>query len=74
MSGCKCIGCDRLRSYRKPGNTRTEYYCGHENQKHIENYYRQKGIQSMPGFIGFGKSEFPRKTTPKWCPKEATKK
>ncbi len=73
MSGCKCIGCDRLRAYRKPGNTRTEYSCRHENQKFIEDYYKSNKILSMPGHIGYGKGVFPRKTTPKWCPKEATK-
>jgi hypothetical protein len=70
MSKCMCISCECLRSHKRLGNTRTEYYCGHENQRYIDAYYRQKKIQSMPGFIGFGKAEFPRKTTPKWCPKE----
>lgn len=70
MSKCKCISCEFLRAHKKLSNTRAEYYCGHENRQYIESYYRQNGIQSMPGFIGFGKVVFPRKTTPKWCPKE----
>lgn len=73
MNKCNCNGCEFLRKYRRLGNSRCEYYCEHENQKHIRDYYAEKGILSMPGFIGFGKGEIQRKTTPGWCPKEAKK-
>lgn len=68
MSKCDCMNCEYLGSYKKVGNVRTTYRCRHSDQSYILRYFLEHGIFYAPGFLGFGKEGFPRKTTPKWCP------
>lgn len=71
MSECKCKSCPHMKSFRKPGNRRSEYCCEHPNQRHILEWFKEKKIQKMVGFLAYGKGELPLKRTPKWCPIEA---
>lgn len=71
MKKCECDTCNycsyTLHSVRKG------FFCNHPEQDYILNYFREKSIQKMPAFIGFGErfSDVPgNKTTPKWCPKK----
>ena len=70
MNKCECDRCQYCRGHRH--STRKGFHCEHPDQKHIDNYFKERKIQKMPGFIGFGEnfSDVPvNKTTPKWCPK-----
>lgn len=70
MKNCECDKCEYCRKYLH--DTRSGFHCEHPNQRHITNYFKEKGIQKMPGFIGFSENYgvVPKnKTTPKWCPK-----
>ena len=69
----KCSECDYCSGFRPLGNTRTEFTCIHSDQDYIKNYFHEKRIQKMPGFIGFGarySDAVPIKTAPAWCPEK----
>lgn len=70
MSKCECEKCEFLFKYKRFGNARYAFYCHHPNQLSIIDYYKEKRILSMPGFLGFAEKGFPKKQTSKWCPKE----
>ena len=50
----KCSGCQHCSGLRPIGNTRTSFTCSHPDQGYINNYFREKRMQKMPGFLGFG--------------------
>lgn len=69
----KCSNCEYCDGYRRTGNTRTSFSCQHPEQRYIHDYFIQKGIRKMPGFLGFGEvysDTVPLKTSPAWCPKK----
>lgn len=69
----KCSECQHCSGLRPLGNTRTEFTCAHPDQRYIHDYFCEKGIQKMPGFIGFGarySDAVPIKTAPAWCPEK----
>ena len=69
----KCSGCQHCSGLRPIGNTRTSFTCSHPDQGYINNYFREKRMQKMPGFLGFGarySDAVPVKTAPAWCPKK----
>lgn len=69
----KCSDCQHCSGFRPLGNTRTEFTCTHPDRDYINDYFHEKGIQKMPGFIGFGarySDAVPIKTAPAWCPKK----
>lgn len=69
----KCSECDYCSGFRPLRNTRTEFTCIHPDQDYIKNYFHEKRIQKMPGFIGFGarySDAVPIKTAPAWCPEK----
>lgn len=71
MKNCECDKCEYCNGYLL--DTRREFHCKHPNQEYIINYFREKKIKKMEGFIGYSEkfSDVPiNKTTPKWCPKK----
>lgn len=67
----KCFECEYCKGYRPWGNIRTAFNCAHPNETYIKDYFREKNILKMPGFLGFGKANsniVPLKTSPAWCP------
>ena len=69
----KCSGCQHCSGLRQIGNTRTSFTCSHPDQGYINNYFREKRMQKMPGFLGFGarySDAVPVKTAPAWCPEK----
>ena len=69
----KCSGCQHCSGLRPIGNTRTSFTCSHPDQSYINNYFREKRMQKMPGFLGFGarySDAVPVKTAPAWCPEK----
>lgn len=69
----KCSDCEHCSGYRRIGNTRTHFFCKHPDQRYINDYFMQKGIRKMLGFLGFGavhSDTVPLKTSPAWCPKK----
>lgn len=69
----RCSECVYCEKYRKFGNTRTEFSCGHPDREYIREYYEKHHIFRLWGFIGHGKpysEEVPLKTSPAWCPKK----
>lgn len=68
MLKCECDKCRCCRQERI--NKISQFICEHENQKHIEEFFKKMGYKYMPGFIGYGIGVPDRKTTPKWCPKK----
>lgn len=69
MDKCGCDKCRYCKGYMH--NTRMGFMCEHPKQKYIDNYFKEKKIKKMPGFIGYGENFSPvpkNKTTPKWCP------
>ena len=73
QAAIKCSACEFCSSYRRFGNTRATFNCDHPDQCYILNYFRQKGTQKMPGFLGYGarnSDTVPVKTSPAWCPKK----
>lgn len=72
MDRCECDKCEYC--YGFTHDTRRGFHCMYPNKEYIKNYFKEKRIKKMEGFIGFGKSfsDVPvNKTTPKWCPKNA---
>ena len=69
----KCSSCQYCSGLRPVGNTRTSFTCSHPDQGYINDYFREKRMQKMPGFLGFGAKyshAVPIKTAPAWCPKK----
>lgn len=69
----RCSECEHCKMNRPFGNSRGEFWCQHENQKYIIDFYKQNGIHRATGFIAFGKpwDDVPTtKTSPKWCPRK----
>ena len=69
----KCSVCRHCSGFRPLGNTRTGFTCGHPDQRYIENYFHEKGIRKMPGFLAFGarySDTVPVRTSPAWCPEK----
>lgn len=64
-----CVHCD---CHQTRGSYRYSFWCKHPNQKYIHNYFKEKRMVKMAGFLGFGKSiaenVLPIKTAPAWCP------
>lgn len=70
MSVCRCQTCPHLKSFRRIGNSRTEFSCGHPDQRYIEDYFKKHKMVKTPGFLAFGHGQLPMKRTVKWCPEE----
>ena len=69
----KCSSCQHCSGFRPYGNTRTSFTCSHPDQGYIQNYFHEKRMSKMPGFLGFGarySDAVPIKTAPAWCPKK----
>lgn len=69
----KCSGCQHCSGLRKVGNTRTRFTCSHPDQGYIQNYFHEKRMQKMPGFLGYGarySDAVSIKTAPAWCPEK----
>ena len=69
----KCSGCQHCSGFRPYGNTRTSFTCSHPDQGYIQDYFREKRISKMPGFLGYEarySDAVPIKTAPAWCPKK----
>ena len=75
----KCSECGYCSGFRPQsvtntlGNTRTEFTCIHPDQDYTKNYFHEKRLQKMPGFIGFGARYSDAvliKTAPAWCPEK----
>ena len=69
----KCSDCEYCKGYRRIVNTRTGFTCNHPEQRYILDYFMQKGLRKMPGFLGFSvvhSETVPLKTSPAWCPKK----
>ena len=55
------------------GGYRSLYYCDHENQQFIRDYFKEHRLIKQPGFLCFGNwhsgcDEPTIKTSPVWCP------
>ena len=73
----KCSGCRHCSGLRRVGNTRTSFTCSHPDQDYIQNYFTEKRMQKMPGFLGYGarySEAVPIKTAPAWCPEKRAAK
>ena len=73
----KCSECGYCSGLRPYGNTRTGFTCSHPDQGYIQDYFREKRMLKMPGFLGYGarySDAVPVKTAPAWCPKKKTQK
>lgn len=73
----KCSGCQHCSGFRRFGNKRTSFTCSHPNQDYIRNYFHEKRMQKMPGFLGYGakySDAVPIKTAPAWCPEKKASK
>lgn len=69
----RCSACQHCSGFRPLGNTRTSFTCGHPDQRYIKDYFHEKGIRKMPGFLGYGarySDTVPVKTSPAWCPEK----
>lgn len=48
-------------------------FCEHPDQDYIMQYFNERDIRSMPGFIGYtgwNDNIVPCKYTPRWCPRK----
>ncbi|NSJ50018.1 hypothetical protein G5B36_15100 [Enterocloster aldensis] len=71
MEKIRCSECEHCKEYRRLGNSRSKYSCGHRDQIYILDYFQDHKIQKMTGFLSFGKpGEVPVKTSPAWCPRK----
>ncbi len=73
----KCSECNHYSGLRRPGNTSTNFTCSHPDQRYIQNYFREKRMNKMPGFLGYGarySEAVPIKTAPAWCPEKRVAK
>ena len=69
----KCVDCGYCRGTKGKYAERKGFRCEHPNQSYILEYFKEKNILKMAGFIGFGKCYADKptiKTAPAWCPKK----
>ena len=69
----KCSECNHCSGLRCPGSTSTSFTCSHPDQGYIQDYFREKRMNKMPGFLGYGarySEAVPIKTSPAWCPEK----
>ena len=69
----KCLECNHCSGLRRPGSTSTSFTCSHPDQGYIQDYFREKRMNKMPGFLGYGarySEAVPIKTSPAWCPEK----
>ena len=55
----------------------TSFTCSHPDQGYIQDYFREKRMNKMPGFLGYGarySEAVPIKTAPAWCPEKRAAK
>ena len=67
----KCSECEHCHGLRPVGNTRTNFFCKHQDQRYIHDYFSTNRMKKMPGFLGYGSvnsDTAPLKTSPAWCP------
>ena len=67
----KCSECDYCKFYHSRYGNRKSCFCEHPDQEFIMQYFSDRDIRSMPGFIGYtgwNDSIVPCKYTPRWCP------
>lgn len=67
----KCSECEHCKLYHSRYGNRQRCFCEHPDQEYIIQYFSDRDIQSMPGFIGYtgwNDSIVPCKYTPRWCP------
>lgn len=73
----KCSDCQHCSSFRRFGNTRASFTCSHPDHGYILNYFHEKRMHKMPGFLGYGtkySDAVPIKTAPAWCPEKRASK
>lgn len=69
----KCSECDYCKLYHSRYGNRKSCFCDHPDQEYIIQYFSDRDIRSMPGFIGYtgwNDSIVPCKFTPRWCPRK----
>lgn len=69
----KCSECDYCKFYHSRYGNRKSCFCEHPDQEFIMQYFSDRDIRSMPGFIGYtgwNDSIVPCKYTPRWCPRK----
>ena len=69
----KCSECDYCKLYHSRYGNRHSCFCDHPDQEYIVQYFSDRDIRSMPGFIGYtgrNDSVVPCKYTPRWCPRK----
>lgn len=69
----KCSECEYCKLYRSRYGNRKSCFCEHPDQDYITQYFSDRDIRSMPGFIGYtgwNDSIVPCKYTPRWCPRK----
>lgn len=71
-----CKECPYKKEFQRYGNATSAVSCEHPNKEHINQYFKEHGIQKMQGFLGFTncKGDFPIKKSPKWCPLKIAEK
>ena len=73
----KMLRINHCSGLRRPGNTSTSFTCSHPDQRYIQDYFREKRMNKMPGFLGYGarySEAVPIKTAPAWCPEKRAAK
>lgn len=69
----KCSECKYCKLYHSRYGNRQSCFCDHPDQEYIMQYFSDRDIRSMPGFIGYtgwNDSIVPCKYTPRWCPRK----
>ena len=67
----KCSECEHCKLYHSRYGNRQRCFCEHPDQEYIIQYFSDRDIRSMPGFIGYtgwNDSIVPCKYSPRWCP------
>lgn len=70
----RCSECEYCKGYNSGYATRKRFYCKHENQQYISDYFETHKIFKETGFIAFSTVYGCKptiKTSPAWCPKKA---
>lgn len=69
----KCSECEYCKLYHSRYGNWKSCFCEHPDQEYIVQYFSDRDIRSMPGFIGYtGRNDsiVPCKNTPRWCPRK----
>lgn len=69
----KCSECEYCKFYHSRYGNRKSCFCEHPDQDYIMQYFNERDIRSMPGFIGYtGRNDsiVSCKYTPRWCPRK----